>query len=539
MRWWSNDNGDGLSWTVEVIASSATGVTDVDVGDIDADGDLDVVGAVTGAGEVRWWQQTASGWTPRVLAGNPTGVNDVALGDADGDGYLDVFGLVPGFSKIVWWENPRPGTGVPWTRTDVDTEDDPVGLAVVDLDRDGDDDVIVGDVLQDTLAWWANDGSGAAGTWTRTSIGGLSDPTSTFPVDLDLDGDVDVLATGDGGGGSVGWFESSGGAASWTWHEIAVGAAAFGAVAADTDRDGDPDVAWANPVAGMVEDASNLMAHRGAAFSFEYIGVGGVGLQMFKGPSLGDIDGDGDLDIASHTGLSAQYRWWEQQSPTTWVQRDIDAIPSGGGLGADVKGIDLADMDLDGDLDLLGTYELKDQGTFVEGAYVWYENDVLATGSVVEGTVEPGWTRHEMPFGGPATPVYALDLDGDGVPESSDPVIVTLTSAPTVTDGMADFAFPGVSSDRTIPCCSQEQMFSVWMEVGAAASAAGLPDPVQISFEGPTVSAVDTVDELAVTVSPYFEDAAVQFTVIANVDETIFADGFETGDTTLWTSATP
>jgi hypothetical protein len=129
--------------------------------------------------------------------------------------------------------------------------------------------------------------------------------------------------------------------------------------------------------------------------------------------------------------------------------------------------------------------------------------------------------------------------DGDGVPESSDPVIVTLTSAPTVTDGMADFAFPGVSSDRTIPCCHQERMFSVWMEVGATASAAGLPDPVQISFEGPTVSAVDTVDELAVTVSPYFEDAAVQFTVIANVDETIFADGFETGDTTLWTSATP
>jgi hypothetical protein len=858
VRWWSNDNGDGSAWTMELIASSATGVTDVEVGDIDADGDLDVVAAVTGAGEIRWWQQGSGGWSARVLASNASGVDDIALGDADGDGYLDVFSLVPGFSRISWWENPRPGTGVPWTRIDVETEDDPSALAVVDLDRDGDVDVIAGNRLLDTLAWWANDGTGAAGTWTRTAMGAVVDPNSATPVDLDLDGDLDVVVTGDGG--TVSWVENSSGGAGWTWRQITTATPAFGATAADLDLDGDPDVAWADPSGGRVETSTNLLNHRGALFNDGYIGVGGVARQMLKPPVLGDVDGDGDrdvvvldideiggptwkrvlvnrnpgephpdgypfmesawvesgqppwfgfenatdidigdldgdgdgdlliaqqgsvlnflswcentdglgttwscaktfdvddggapdlrrnlalgdidgdgdldfaayyewwdfsgpfglrwwenlgdmsqtsnwkahdvaqvqvrdqvrvvdidgdgdqdiigcegtiriyfnngdgtawtstaigsieddfvvgdidldgdLDIASQTGASARYRWWEQQDPTTWVQRDIDVGDSGGGFSSAVQGIDLADMDMDGDLDVLGTMETNEQGVFVEGDYVWYENQLRDNPAKLAGTVEPGWTRHEMPFGGPNAPVYALDLDGDadpefciqeyfmwqwvfanagatihtafdllapedvtegqvitvgalrfdhagrsgdrdailteidvlfsdrlgndpltqqqvdalvgsltlrgddgdGIAESTDPVLLTLTQAPTLTDGVATFSLPP-SAEVTLPCCDQERMLSLWVEIGAAAASAGLPDPVQISFEGQPVAAEDTTDGLAVTVSPFFDDAEAEFTVNASASDAIFADGFEDGTTTAWSSS--
>ena len=860
VRWWSNDSGDGSSWTMEVIAPAANGVTDVEVGDIDADGDLDVAGAVTGAGEVRWWQQTSRGWTARVLAGNPTGVNDVALGDADGDGYLDVFGLVPGFTRVSWWENPRPGAGVPWTRTDVSVEDDLSALAVVDLDRDGDADVIAGDRFQDTLVWWANDGTGAAGSWTRTNMGSVVDPTSATPVDLDLDGDLDVLVTGDGG--TVSWVESVGDAAGWTWRQIAAAAPAFGAVAVDLDLDGDPDVAWADPVSGMVETSANLLNHRGALFNDGYIGLGGVGFQFYEAPSLGDLDGDGDedlvvfdrddvngalwrkvlvnrnpgaphpdgypymetsvvqsgdplwfgfenatdieigdldgdgdgdlliaqqgsvvnfltwcentdglgttwscsktydvddggapdlrrnlalgdidgdgdldfaayyewwdfsgayglrwwenlgdmsqisnwkahdvaqvqvrdqlrivdidgdgdqdiigsegplrvylnngdgtawtntamgfseedfvvgdidldgdLDIASHTASSARYRWWEQQDPTIWVLHEIDAVDFGGGFSADVQGIDLADMDLDGDLDVLGTTELNDMGTFAEGHYVWYENRLLDDPARLTGTVEEGWAKHEMPFGGPNAPIYALDLDGDadpefciqeylmwqwiyanagatvhtafellapvevtegqvvtvgalffdhagrsgdreviltelnvlfsdrlgndpftqaqvdalvgsltlrgddgdGVAESTDPVLLTLTSAPSVTDGVATFALPS-SAEVMLPCCGEERMLSLWLEIGADAASAGLPDPVQISFEGQPAAAMDTIDGLEVSVSPFFDDAEAEFTVFESASDELFSDGFEDGTVNAWTFSSP
>jgi hypothetical protein len=284
VRWWSNDNGDGSAWTMELIASSATGVTDVEVGDIDADGDLDVVAAVTGAGEIRWWQQGSGGWTARVLASNASGVDDIALGDADGDGYLDVFSLVPGFSRISWWENPRPGpacrgrasTWRPktirrlwrwwiWTATGCRRhrrEPAPGHAGVVGQRRyRGGRDVDA-----------HRHGSGG---WIRTR---------PHPWIWDLDGDLDVVVTGDGG--TVSWVENSSGGAGWTWRQITTATPAFGATAADLDLDGDPDVAWADPSGGRVETSTNLLNHRGALFNDGYIGVGGVAGQMLKPPVL-------------------------------------------------------------------------------------------------------------------------------------------------------------------------------------------------------------------------------------------------------------
>ncbi len=638
--WWSNDAGDGSSWTVEVIAATATGVLDVEVGDIDGDGDLDVAGAVPGADDIRWWQQTPSGWTGRVLAGNAVGVNEIELGDADSDGYLDVFAAVPGFDMISWWVNPRPGVGVPWSRTDLGTEQDVAALEVVDFDRDGDVDVIAGDRLDNTLAWWANDGTGAAGTWTRTAFGPAFGPTSAHAVDLDLDGDLDVLVTGDLAGGAVGWYENDTQTPQYVWREIATGGAPGFATAADLDADGDPDVISTDTTAGTIDVTTNLMAHRGATFDLQHAGAFGPGNQIPEPPARGDIDGDGDLDVAvldqdtlnggswrrvmwlenpgqpsqdglaylishvveagvapwygfenatdvqigdldgdgdgdlligqqgavnlfltwcentagdgsawtcaptweattgsehdierdmalgdidgdgdldmaayiewwnlngtyglrwfenlgdmsqsanwayheidqiqlrdsiqiididgdgdqdvlgSEDGLkiylnsgggtswtqvsigldepsfafgdidldgdldivshtSSAYRWWEQVSPMSWTQRDIEALPFGGGDIPKVDAPDLADMDLDGDLDVVGSYEITNGGSFVDGAYVWYENMLREVAFRHDRAPETGWRRHDMAYG-EAAPAYALDLDGDADPE--------------------------------------------------------------------------------------------------------------------------
>jgi hypothetical protein len=128
--------------------------------------------------------------------------------------------------------------------------------------------------------------------------------------------------------------------------------------------------------------------------------------------------------------------------------------------------------------------------------------------------------------------------DGDGVAESTDPVLVTLTPAPSVTDGVATVALPP-SAEVTLPCCGQDRMLSLWLEVGADEASAGLPDPVRISFEGQPVAAVDTIDGLAVLVSPFFDDAEAEFTVLESATDELFSDGFEDGAVNAWTSSSP
>ena len=64
----------------------------------------------------------------------------------------------------------------------------------IDLDGDGDVDVLSASSDDDTIAWYENlDGSG--GSWSYHEIYTAADGArSVFGIDLDGDGDVDVLS---------------------------------------------------------------------------------------------------------------------------------------------------------------------------------------------------------------------------------------------------------------------------------------------------------------------------------------------------------
>ena len=97
---------------------------------------------------------------PRLISigvNNASGANAAVPADVDRDGDLDV--LVPNIvtHSIEWFENDgSPAVGF-WASHGVDDEvDSAVALEAVDLDDDGDTDVVAADVLGDRVVWYAN-----------------------------------------------------------------------------------------------------------------------------------------------------------------------------------------------------------------------------------------------------------------------------------------------------------------------------------------------------------------------------------------------
>ena len=190
--WIENVDGDASSWTRHLIQDGVNAAQAIWGGDFDGDGDFDVVGgSSSGSGKLAWYENTAgdgSAWTEHdIAAGN---INAVIGADLDRDGDLDIIVQDSGVSQIRWWENAL-GEDPAWTVHSIATVSSiGRGLQAVDLDFDGDLD-IVGSRDGD---WYENNGDASGWTARALSAGMAGDLADTGTVDVDGDGDLDIVA---------------------------------------------------------------------------------------------------------------------------------------------------------------------------------------------------------------------------------------------------------------------------------------------------------------------------------------------------------
>jgi hypothetical protein len=123
--WFENTDGAGTVWNQTTLSNTFQLAVGIHASDVDGDGDQDILGASFGAfpsgagGRVVWWENGA-GWTLHPVDNSYLGAVGVYSGDVDGDGDMDVVGAANVDQEFTWWENVN-GSGTSWTRQAVGT----------------------------------------------------------------------------------------------------------------------------------------------------------------------------------------------------------------------------------------------------------------------------------------------------------------------------------------------------------------------------------------------------------------------------------
>ena len=192
VKWWRNNGGDPITWTGQVIGDNFMGSRSMSAADYDNDGDMDVSGASLNGNEITIWENTGGdpvNWNQVTLTDQFTGSHRVQSVDMDNDGLVDILGTAYSVSEISWWKNPG-GINTDWEKYIVDNEltGAVIGLAV-DLDLDGDQDVIGTGQPGNLVAWYENTGK-ENNPWKKKMLDDSF--AGAWPVCAgDFDGDYD------------------------------------------------------------------------------------------------------------------------------------------------------------------------------------------------------------------------------------------------------------------------------------------------------------------------------------------------------------
>ena len=164
---------------------------------------------------------------------------------------MDVLGAAYADDQIAWFENNGASDPSFTSRTiamGTSSANGPWSVYAADLDSDGDIDVLSASVLDNKIAWYENDGAADPSFTAHTITTSANSVRSVYAVDIDSDGDLDILSASQGDDKIV-WYESDGASdPSFTANTITTSAdGAFSVYAADVDNDGDMDVLSSSP----------------------------------------------------------------------------------------------------------------------------------------------------------------------------------------------------------------------------------------------------------------------------------------------------
>ena len=320
-----------IIWIEHTITRNFEFATSVYAIDLDDDGDVDVLGAASGADDITWWENDGSqNFTEHTISGDYDGAYDVYAADLDDDGDEDVLGAAfndDDAVDITWWENDGSQN---FTEHSIsETFDGARSVYATDLDGDGNMDVLGAAYYDNEIAWWENDGNQ---NFTGHSIArGFNSAYDVYTTDIERDGDEDVLGAGNDG---IIWWEN------------------------DTSRN------FPAHVIGEFEAGRSVHAY--------------------------NIDGDQDIDVLGVADVGDDIIWWENDGDENFTEHNIADNYDGARCAYAV------DLDRDNDVDVLGA-------AWHDAEITYWEND--GDENFTEHTIKSGYRW--------AISVTAIDIDGD------------------------------------------------------------------------------------------------------------------------------
>jgi len=259
-------------------------------GDLDGDGDADAA-VLTRAmtlvllenrlGALAPWRVLDLGGAPR---GEP---GDLVLGDLDGDGDADLVVSLSEEDELRLFRNDGGRFGAPEILA---AGPRPMGVALGDFDRDGRTDIAVANAGAHTIGLW----HGAAGGFAELPAVGLpAEPLDLLCADLDRDGRPELAATARLASGQHALLVLAGKSAAFELvHSLPIPDVAGTLALGDLDEDGRPDLVLGQR--DLATDELVLLRNEGKlAFAEQTLALSsGPGT-----PLVADVDEDGHPDL--------------------------------------------------------------------------------------------------------------------------------------------------------------------------------------------------------------------------------------------------
>ena len=326
--------------------------------DLDGDGDLDLL--TSGPHEITWQENLGAGVFEGHVIANAGKSNRVLAADLNNDGHIDVLTMQLGLG-VRWYENTGNDTDG-YQNFDTShliaphgSSSDAMGLAVADIDDDGDLDVMA--TPWRSVEWYENplmESPGQNGVWlSHTAVpGDRHAPSGLRKTDLQ---------------------------------------------AADIDGDGDMDLVSGNAQCDIHLYKSNqAQADVGEDLAFE---------EQFLGTAQGvdgarvhlvDMDQDTDLDVLVLHGGTIE--WYENEGTGQFLDQ-VQTPHFVADIGVNAPRIAPVDADNDGDIDIFKTETTGQTVT-------WFQNDG-----------QQNFDAFQLPEPTSTATLAVGDVDGDGDPD--------------------------------------------------------------------------------------------------------------------------
>ena len=178
-------------------------------GDLDGDGWSEITVAAKGkpfenGNWFAYWKNPGAKkiqkpWSRVTVAENETGATNILPGDLNGDGQADLLASNGHGVGVFWFEGPD------WKKHLIDDEmQSPHSLVLADLDQDGDLDAASCGFESERLSLYLNDGKGQ---FERHDLDTAQQSYDLRTFDIDGDGDLDLLNAGRASK-NVAWYEN-------------------------------------------------------------------------------------------------------------------------------------------------------------------------------------------------------------------------------------------------------------------------------------------------------------------------------------------